>query len=97
MSKLALILMGLMGVFAAPVGVLVSAPVTDGQAMLIIAAPWVDTSEIIRKAGAAQIGPQSAPLGALAYSEESGLENRLREAGAWAVLDGRVISQLCGV
>lgn len=88
--------MSLLALLVAPAAVVFSAPVKEGQIMLVVAAPWHSAQEIILRAGADSVGPNSAPFAAFAASDTSNLEARLRRAGAWAVLDGRVISQLCG-
>lgn len=89
--------MGLMSLLAAPASVLVSASAKEGSVMLVVAAPWRDAATIISDAGADIIGPQTSPFAAFAASEAAGTVARLKRAGAWAVLDGQIISQMCGV
>lgn len=96
MDKVAIFLMSIMGLLAAPAAVVVSAPVTEGQVMLVVAAPWHSAQDIIQRAEADSVGPETAPFAAFAASDLPDLEARLKHAGAWAVLDGQIISQLCG-
>lgn len=96
MVQASIILMGLMGAFAAPIAVLFSAPVAEGNVVLVIAPPWGNPADIISNAGADLLGPETAPFAAFASSDVLELESRLMRAGAWAVLDGQKISNLCG-
>ncbi|AML51612.1 hypothetical protein [Falsihalocynthiibacter arcticus] len=96
MDRVAIFLMCVLGLLAAPAAVVLSAPVTEGQVMLIVAPPWQNAQDIILRAKADSVGPKTAPFAAFAASDTPGLEARLKHAGAWAVLDGQIISQLCG-
>lgn len=96
MNRIAIFLMCALGLLVAPAAVVLSAPVKEGQIMLVVAKPWHNAQDIIYRAGADPVGPNSAPFAAFAASDATGLEARLKHAGAWAVLDGQIISQLCG-
>lgn len=97
MGQISIFLMGLMGVIAAPVAVLFSTPVQEGEVVLVVASPWDNPIDIIANAGGDFIGPETAPIAAFASSEAPELEARLMRAGAWAVLSGAKLSKLCGV
>lgn len=66
-----------------------------GEPVLVVAAPWSDgAGEVVARASGREIYPVRAPMAALAIFEDPTL---LNAAGAWLVLDGRRIAELCGV
>jgi len=82
----------MLGSVAASAGLF--APPQDGAPVLVVAAPWSGgPAQIIAQIGGQEIAPGRAPFGALAILDDPSLA---RDAGAWAVLDGRVIARLCG-
>lgn len=97
MSKAALVLL-ILSSLCLPFGLAVaSAPVAGAGPRLVLHAPWADGLVLVRAAGGTPIGPFQAPMGMLAQADESAdFDARLRLAGAWAVLDGTAIAQLCG-
>jgi len=65
--------------------------------VLIVHAPWTDGARLAHASGGWPVGPQDAPLGTFATATDiSEFKDRLRRAGAWAVLDGRVVALICG-
>ncbi len=67
-----------------------------GEPVLVISAPWsLDAATVISKTGLHEISPERAPLGALTVLAKAGDEERLRQNGAWFVIDGTVIARLC--
>lgn len=83
-----------LAVLAGPAVALVARPPADGGPFLVIAA---HPDATIVRAGGTRLSPLGAPLGALAASGDPGFARRLREGGAWLVLDGRVLAAICGV
>ncbi|MFC7704530.1 hypothetical protein ACFQXB_10015 [Plastorhodobacter daqingensis] len=62
--------------------------------VLVIAPPWgVGPEAVVLLAGGRVLGMGSAPFAALADAPSAGA---LRAAGAWAVLDPKTLSFLCG-
>ncbi len=83
---------------AGPVAVMVSSPGRDGQPVLVVTAPWGPTPEqVIHKAGGDIIGPETAFLGLFAASSDPSFRKNLKTAGALAVLDARLLANICGV
>jgi hypothetical protein len=74
------------------VALIARAPEEGGPVLVVAANP--DAS--IRGAGGRPFGPGRAPLGSLATSNDPEFAQRLRESGAWLVLDGRILSAICG-
>ena len=70
------------------------APLEPDSPVLVVHPPWVDTSALLDQAGGREIGPLSATFGVLALGG-SGFAEKLQAAGAWAVLNGRLIAELC--
>jgi hypothetical protein len=65
---------------------------------LVLFPPWKDGVELVRHAGGEPIGPEQAPMGLLAFAHDGmAFDRRVRDAGAWAVIDGTLLSRLCGI
>lgn len=77
----------------APAITLVGHAPASGGPVLVIAA---HADAIIRRAGGRQVGLAAAPLGSLAASSDPEFPRRLRQGGAWLVLDGSVLASICG-
>ena len=69
-----------------------------GSPVLVVSVPWGATAaQIVKRAGLFEIAPERAPLGALTtLSAPSDIEN-LKKNGAWLVIDGKKVAELCGV
>ncbi|MCU0901428.1 MAG: hypothetical protein MUC82_13170 [Cypionkella sp.] len=80
-----------------PFWVALSQPPRGDAPVLVVLPPWADAGAIITQAGGRVIGPEIAPFAALASSDDAQFVPRLNNLGAWAVRDGRTVSQLCGV
>lgn len=81
-----------------PVLAVVAAPLPAEGPRLVLYPPWVDGVDIVKRAGGDPVGPSQAPMGVLAFAPDSdAFDQRLRSAGAWAVLDGAAIAALCGL
>ncbi|MEJ6394936.1 hypothetical protein V8J82_16850 [Gymnodinialimonas sp. 2305UL16-5] len=79
-----------------PVSVL-TMPAQAGEVVLVIAPPWSETggaAEIVAALSGRFVGPVEAPFGVLAVLDAPDLA---REYGAWLVLDGRLVAQICGL
>lgn len=66
-----------------------------GQPVLVIAPPWTGgAARVIDRLNGREIALERAPFGALAVLDAP---ERARDAGAWAIMDGRFVARLCGV
>lgn len=81
----------------APVLTIVSAPVQAGGPLLVVAGPKTDLTEMVERSGGWVVGVSRAPLAVMGFSETNDFEKRLRQNGAWAILDGETLAWLCGV
>lgn len=80
-----------------PILALLSAPVQAGAPVLVVAGPKANLEQIIEQSGGWVVGVSRAPLAIMGFSDGIDFENRLRENGAWAILDGKALAWLCGV
>ncbi|GAA6180384.1 hypothetical protein NBRC116594_18220 [Shimia sp. NS0008-38b] len=64
---------------------------------MVVAGPGVDLMNIVEASGGRVVGVSRAPLAVLGTSDAADFEERLRENGAWAILDGDSLAWLCGV
>lgn len=90
LATLALILL-------APLGALVAAPPRDGMPVIVFVPPWLDAERVVSMAGGQIVGPDSAPLAVLAYSDNPGFPQHLLRAGALGVRDGALVANLCNL
>lgn len=79
-----------------PLAALSSAPFRPDRPALVVLPPWASAEDVVARAGGRIIGLARAPLAVLVTGQGPGLEDRLRAAGAWTVLDGSSLSLLCG-
>ena len=95
MANLVLCLIAGALVIGCPVLLLSSRPQPDGI-VLVISLPWGrDAARVVDDAGLQQAAPQRAPMGVLAALTDTKSIDRLYENGAWLVVDGRNILELC--
>lgn len=73
-----------------------SLPAAAGGLLLVVVPPWASAVDVVDAAGGRPIGPEQSPFGLFATSDAQDFPDRLRDAGAWAVLDGTAVSTLCG-
>ncbi|CUH88342.1 hypothetical protein PH5382_02277 [Phaeobacter sp. CECT 5382] len=67
-----------------------------GEPVLVVTLPWgPSAASIVSSAGLFEISPETAPFGALTVLTNPADAKRLRENGAWFVLDGKTVAQLC--
>ncbi len=83
--------------FVVPIVALFSVPVDADGPMLVVAGPGDDLEQIVEKSGGWVVGVSRAPLAIMGFSDRSDFEIRLKENGAWAILDGNALAWLCGV
>jgi hypothetical protein len=77
---------------------LLGVPVATDSPRLVVFAPWQDGVALVQQAGGQPVGPLRAPMGILAYAPDTpGFDTRLRQQGAWAIVNGDVLAQLCGL
>lgn len=98
MRLIILIGLPLFTLLTGPVIVFASAPVPAAAngAVLVVSGWGARAESMVAAAGGQVYGPVRAPFGLLAFSDDPAFADRLRAAGAWAVLDGTRIANLCG-
>lgn len=87
----------LVAFLAMPVALATGARAEPGQIALVIAPPWAiegGAAAVAAAAGGREVGPMRAPFAVLAVLEAPDMALRY---GAWLVLDGRFVAQVCGV
>lgn len=82
--------------FLAPLGSLLAAPPRPSAPVLVLVPPWIDAVSLVASAGGRVVGPASAPMAVLAYSDDSEFAQNLLRSGALGVRDGSVLADLCG-
>lgn len=66
-----------------------------GEIALVISAPWTSAAEVVEQADIVEIAPERAAFGALVFLDTPQSIERLFAAGAWFVIDGKRVLQLC--
>ncbi len=67
-----------------------------GEVALVIALPWgADPARIAANAGAQEVSPERAPMGVLIMLNTEQTLDQLYAQGAWLVVDGRKVLELC--
>lgn len=86
-----------MAVVLSPLLVLVAGdPPGAGSVALVISKPWSKTAgQVVKDAQLQEVGPQRAPVGALVDLRDEDSVAQLYRHGAWFVIDGRRILELC--
>lgn len=99
MTNVTLIIAAVIIVMSSPILMLLSqARPQAGQVALVISAPWgPDTAWIAEKAGVQEIAPERAPLGILVELDSAHSVDRLYENGAWLVINGKKVLELCSI
>ncbi|MEM1076677.1 MAG: hypothetical protein AAF665_04250 [Pseudomonadota bacterium] len=82
---------------AGPMLALTAAAPVIGQVVLVVSPPWSDSSQIVLASDGALVGPVVGMFGALAVADDGTFFGRLKENGAWLVLDGTTLAEFCGV
>lgn len=83
--------------FTGPVLAVANAQPVTGSVSLVIGSPWKSSMDIITETDGQLVGPYSLRIGALAASDDPEFINDLKSAGAWFILDGDRLAQMCGV
>jgi len=95
MSRIALVLLLLGSLPAAPVLALLAMPPAPAGPRLVLHPPWLHGPALVRAAGGSPL--TGAPLALLAYAPDPpAFDRRLRTLGAWAIVDGTALAGLCG-
>lgn len=68
-----------------------------GDIALVVASPWGDAAWIADKAGVQEVAPERAPLGVLVALENPQNVTQLYAHGAWLVIDGKRVLELCAI
>lgn len=84
-------------VLLAPLGALIAAPPRTGMPVIVFVPPWLDADWLVALAGGQVLGPESAPLAVLAYSNDPHFPRHLLDLGALGVRDGSLVASLCNV
>ena len=85
-------------VVCSPVLTLLSIPRPQaGDIALVIAAPWENAAGIADRADVREVAPERAPLGVLVALEGPHSVDRLYSQGAWLVIDGKRVLELCAI
>ena len=85
-------------VLSGPLFALAGARPDPTSVLLVVVSPaGPGAVDVIRAAGGVPIGPNRAPLASLAAPAAPDFALRLRDAGAWLVLDGQRLAAICGV
>jgi type IV secretory pathway protease TraF len=97
MSNLIVITASALAVLCAPVlALLASAPPDVGGVALVIAPPWRGGAAAVAVAvGLREVAPEAAPLGSLVLLETPQDVARLYDQGAWFVVNGQKVLELC--
>lgn len=82
---------------AGPVLSITATEPVAGDVVLVIASPFSDIKTLVEQSGGRILGPETGAIGSLAISDNSAFFDELKEHGAWAVTDGGLLAQLCGV
>lgn len=93
-----MILLAVLGamVVCVPLVAIAVAPLETGRPVVVISAPWADADGLIRISGGQSIGLERTPVATLAYAAQDDFFDKLKQNGAWAVLDGRAAARICG-
>lgn len=74
----------------------ISAPVEQGDMVLVMSYPWGPTpADILKKSNLVERFPESAPMGSFTQIETDTDPARLKTNGAWFVLHGDRLAELC--
>lgn len=80
-----------------PALAILGAPLKEGGPVVVVAGPGADLETIIEASGGWVVGMSRAPLAIMGTSDAADFKAKLKENGAWAVLDGESLAWLCGV
>ncbi|EBA15404.1 hypothetical protein RSK20926_00590 [Roseobacter sp. SK209-2-6] len=69
---------------------------SEGEVALVIAPPWGESAAVIAaKNGLLEVTPERAPMGALVLLQSPHSIDQLYNQGAWLVVDGKRVLELC--
>jgi hypothetical protein len=94
----ALVVVAMAIVICSPILALVTqAQPKVGGIALVVASPWRDAAQIAGNAGLQEVAPERAPLGVLVALESPQHITQLYAHGAWLVIDGERVLELCAI
>lgn len=94
----ALIMASVVMVVCSPIlSLLLLPPPQAGDVALVLAAPWEDAASIADRAEVREVAPERAPLGVLVALDSPQSVARLYSQGAWLVIDGKRVLELCAI
>jgi hypothetical protein len=94
----ALIVASIVMVICSPIlSLLVMPRPQAGDIALVIAAPWGNAAGIADRADVQEVAPERAPLGVLVALDSPQSVARLYSQGAWLVIDGKRVLELCAI
>ena len=82
---------------AGPLVVALSGAPQEDDLVLVLAPDAQGRAHMIHEAGGRVIGPEQAIFGSFAVSDDPEFIPSLKASGAWFVVNGQRIAQLCGV
>jgi len=84
-------------VLGSPVlALLAQTPPKVGEIVLVVASPFsASIDEVMQASAMAEVYPDRAPIGAFVYLDSPHSYAQLFESGAWLVLSGERILELC--
>ena len=99
MSNVTFIIVAVILVVGSPVLMLLSQGSPQvGDVALVISAPWgPDTALIAARSGVKEVAPERAPLGVLVALDSAQSVDRLYSNGAWLVINGKKVLELCSI
>lgn len=69
-----------------------------GEIALVIAPPWKGgTTQVAHLANVPQVSPEQALFGGFVEIEDQGATDRLYGSGAWIVVKGQRLAEICGI
>lgn len=70
----------------------------SGEVALVIAAPWgAEAAQVAAMAGVQEVAPLRAPMGTLVFLDTTQSLDQLYEHGAWLVINGEKVLELCAI
>lgn len=67
-----------------------------GDLRFVLHPPWLDAADLVENAGGDVFGPERSLIGVFAVPNSADFDQKARRSGAWLLLDGRRLAQICG-
>ncbi|WP_420863411.1 hypothetical protein [Algirhabdus cladophorae] len=83
---------------AAPVALILVAEPKLGKPIVVVAKPWgIAATKVVEAAQGSFLSPQATRLAVWSVMRSETYATDLKMKGAWLVLDGAALAQICGV